>query len=85
MSTPRDESGYRHLTQQDRDEEESSRLAAIRRIRGDELDRLDAQLGNYELERANAKVQIRQFCEQFGSSHVAEWVLQTAKSLGHGL
>jgi hypothetical protein len=82
MSTPRDESGYRHLMDRD---EESSRLAAIRRIRGDELDRLDAQLGNYELERANAKVQIRQMCEQFGSSHVAEWVLQTAKSLGHGL
>lgn len=66
-------------------DEESSRLAAVRRIRADELDRLDAQMDNYELERANAKVQIRQICEQFGSNHVAEWVLQTAKSLGHGL
>lgn len=65
--------------------DEHVREAALARIHADELNRMDAILSSYELERANAKVQIQAFCAQFGSHHVAEWVLAAAKGLGHSL
>jgi len=64
---------------------ERTRLEAIERIHAAEMERLEDALVSYEIERANARHQLRMFCEQFGSNHVAEWVLQEAKALGHRL
>jgi len=64
---------------------EHAREAAIKRIHETELNRLDAILVGYEIERANAKHAVRKACDQFGSNHVAAWVLEIAKNLGHTL
>lgn len=64
---------------------ESARIAAITRIHAEELDRMEAQLVAYELERANAKFMVRQICKQFGANHVAAWVVQSADDLGQSI
>jgi len=64
---------------------EHAREAAIKRIHETELNRLDAILVGYEIERANAKHAVRNACDRFGSNHVAEWVLDNARALGHKL
>ena len=61
------------------------RAAAVKRIHENELNRLDEILVNYEIAKANAKETIRHFCNEFGSNHVSEWVLEIAKALGQKL
>ena len=64
---------------------EDTRESALKRIRAEELDRLDAILTAYELEKANAKYAVRELCAKFGANHIAAWVLESAESLGQSI
>lgn len=67
------------------DDIETIRQRAIEKLHQEQLDRYDAQLEAYEVDKASAKHSVRMFCEQFGANHVAAWVLQAAEQLGQKL
>lgn len=64
---------------------DETREAALKRIKDEEADRLEAILTAYELEKANAKFLVRDLCAKFGANHIAAWVLESAESLGQSL
>ena len=55
---------------------EDTRAAAQRRIRDEELTRLECVLVAYEIEKANARLQVYEYCKQFGHALIGEWVHQ---------
>lgn len=55
---------------------EETRAAAQRRIHEDEMARLECILVAYEIDKANARLQVYEFCKQFGHALVGEWVHQ---------
>jgi len=62
-----------------------TREAAINRIHAEEMDRIEAILTAYELDKANAKFLVRDLCAKFGANHIAAWVIESAESLGQSL